>query len=83
MNEFDQFFKVIEPKSLNGNETYRIIMDACINDEPRGSICLANILDRDQAYSFVDRLNEHWDNIYRIPKWIEKFIEVSRVTNDI
>lgn len=75
MNELDQIFKVIEVDGICEIPLYRIEMEVRINGELRNAKCLVDIPDREQAYSFVDRLNEHWDDIYRIPRWIEKFIE--------
>ena len=75
MDEFDQVFNVIEYDNFDETKMYRIEMEVRINGELRNAKCLVNIPDRERAYSFVNRLNAHWDDIYRIPRWIEKFIE--------
>lgn len=79
MNEFDQVFNVLEYDDFDGIKKYRIEMEVRINGELRHAKCLVDIPDRERAYSFADRLNKHWDDIYRIPRWIDKFIECQLV----
>ena len=37
---------------------------------------LVTVYDEEQAKSFVNRLNNHWDDIYEVPRWCKKFFEI-------
>ena len=36
---------------------------------------LVTVYDEQIAKAFVDRLNKHWDDIYEIPRWTQKFLK--------
>ena len=78
MNEIElkQQFWLQESPEKEGD--YDIFMSAYVG-EHWSAKHLMTVDSKDKAERFVDHFTKHWDDIYRIPRWIDKFIECQLV----
>lgn len=74
MNEvrLKQQFWLQESPEVKGN--YDIFMSARVGDHWSAKH-LMTVDSENKAEYFVDHFTKHWDDIYEIPRWINKFLK--------